>query len=309
VGLFIGLYFLAPVLYSTALINVWSLQYLSQIRAALLQGGISQPRPPIGHPRADIWQAFAAIKNGDYLTAITLLAPHLQEDKFALQISAWSYELQGDYLAAIQGWKEMGDYKALQRVGDAAAEEGDLTSAYQAYQVAWDLNPQEGTFALGDFLDKDEGDPAAAEAVYRQALEKIPYHRYRPYWHLRLAEVLEEQSRWAEAAQSYEQAIAEVDLMYPSERRLARRYADLAWAYHMSGQTEDAMKAIEKTLQLLTTDASISAEDAWMKAGVIYEGGGKIEEALAAYRRVLELNPDNAKARDAVQRLESEYPN
>ena len=41
VGLFTGLYFLAPVLYSTALINVWSLQYLSQIRAALLQGGIS----------------------------------------------------------------------------------------------------------------------------------------------------------------------------------------------------------------------------------------------------------------------------
>ena len=72
---------------------------------------------------------------------------------------------------------------------------------------------------------------------------------------------------------------------------------------------EDAEGAIEKTLELLASDTNISAEDAWMKAGVIYEEDGKIEKALAAYWRVLELNPDNDEAKDAIQRLEMDSQN
>jgi len=307
IGLVAGVYILAPALYNAEQVNAWSLQYLSQIKAASLTPDAPQPQPPRGHPRADIWQALGAMQSGDSEAAIALLAPHISRgEKFALQISARSYELSGNFTAAIEDWKKVGDLKALLRVAKAAVQDGDLDAARQAYQAVWDLDPREGATPLANFLIKYDSDPAAAEAIYRQVLQETPYHRYLPYWLLRLAATLEEQSKWAEAASIHEQAIREVDLMYPNGRRLARRYADLAWAYHMSGQAEKAVTAIEKTLELLPSDDSISAKDAWMRAGKIYEAGGKIEESLAAYRHVLELNPDNEEARDAIQRLETD---
>jgi tetratricopeptide (TPR) repeat protein len=77
----------------------------------------------------------------------------------------------------------------------------------------------------------------------------------------------------------------------------------MAWAYHRNGQADKAITAIEKTLELLTTDKSIAPGDARLRAGKIYEVAGMTQKALEADQRVLQLEPVNDTARYAIQRL------
>jgi tetratricopeptide (TPR) repeat protein len=83
----------------------------------------------------------------------------------------------------------------------------------------------------------------------------------------------------------------------------------MAWAYHRSGQADKAITAIEKTLELLTTDKSIAPGDARLRAGKIYEVAGMTQKALEADQRVLQLEPVNDTARDAIQRLGTDSQN
>ncbi len=46
--------------------------------------------------------------------------------------------------------------------------------------------------------------------------------------------------------------------------------------------------------------------DGWLRLGEIRELSGSVESAVAAYRRALEINPNLARALEAIQRLESQ---
>jgi predicted TPR repeat methyltransferase len=75
----------------------------------------------------------------------------------------------------------------------------------------------------------------------------------------------------------------------------------LAWAYHKDGHREEALEAIEQAI-VLDPDAVRNH----LRAGQIYEAAGQTERALAAYRQLLDLRPDNKTALEAIARLSDE---
>ena len=293
----VGVILLAiPNVREAATINLWSLRYAAEAHD-LLRSQETLPSPPDAHPRAALWQAIRALNSGDGHKALglsQLLAA--QGDRIAPQVMGRAYELVGDFPAAIQIWRQTRNPYALLRMADAAAQEERLDEALEAYYAAWELDPDEVTGTLAGFLWREKGDLAAAEAVWRHSLAVHPYSSHRAGWLRSLGDFLGKQGRWPEAIELYEQFIAES----PNDIKVHKVYYELAWAYHMNGQIEQAIAAIEQALL-----SEPSASYCHQRAGQIYESAGEMERALAAYRQVLVLNPNEKNALEALERLTS----
>lgn len=290
---------LAAILYvgPAAGTNRLSLQHLDAVQDA--QAG-AHPAPPGAHPRAAYWQALQAIEGGDGPAALALLEPLAASgDPNVLQALGWAYEVAGDLPAAFRIWEQTGNAHALLQLAEAAARAGDLDTAQAAYSAAWALEPLgDSTAKLAQFLWRKRGDPGAAQEVLRWSLANCPACNKRPYWLLQLADLLEAQNRWAEAAEVQQDVLASAHLMSVGNRQEDLFYSDMAWDYHMSGQVDQAVMAIEQALALKPADAGHH-----LRAGQIYEAAGQVERALAAYRQVLALKPGNQAALEAVERL------
>jgi tetratricopeptide (TPR) repeat protein len=263
------------------------------------------PFIPATHPRADFWNALAAIEKQDYALAAALLSPLAgQGDGEALQLLAQVYEQQGNPAAAIPIWQQSRNAAELMRLGSSAYQAGELEIARQAFQAAWEIDPLEHGASLADFYLKAIQDPAAAENILRQTLENATLSYARPYLLRRLALLLAAQERWAEAAQVYEQAISFSYMMIPGEGSLVDYYAEMAWAYQMAGQSAPAVSAIEQALALeAQPDERRLNWPTLLQAAQIYESAGQTELALQLYRRVVELNPEQEQALQALERL------
>lgn len=297
-----SLFTVAPRLYQAGAVCQVSLHYFWNAQTAH-SGSSHDFIVPVWHPRAQFWNALAALQFGDAQAAITILKPLVSDgNSFALQITAKAYQEMGNYPAAIQAWKQAGNITALLQAAKDAEQAKDFDTALEAYYAVWQADPLQGTDSLAGFLRGVKKDPVAAEAVLRRSLQISPHSRSSPYWLFWLASVLEGQSRWAEAAQSYEQGIALVDLMYPGEKHLPLRYAKLAWAYQMSGQPDKSLVAMANALEQVATDPPCEL-DVWLLAGQLYETASLPEKALAAYQQALALQPDNKTAQHAVQQL------
>lgn len=68
-------------------------------------------------------------------------------------------------------------------------------------------------------------------------------------------------------------------------------WADLAEIYRALGRTSDAVAAYRKALEM-----NPEMPDAWTHFGTLLEAIGESEEGLACYHRALEINPDYAGA-------------
>ncbi|GAH00668.1 unnamed protein product, partial [marine sediment metagenome] len=198
-------------------------------------------------------------------------------------------------------YRHIANSQGLLRVAATASQVNEVSTAREAYYAAWEIDPRDTTSKLSKFL-VDIGDYLGAEDVIRRSLGSTKLDRVRPYWLVRLAGILENQNRWTEAVGIHAQVIDESYLFYPGERHLARRYTDLAWAYHMNNQHPMAVDAIQNAIIQLPSDPS-SYVQVWLRAGQIYENSGKTELALQAFYKVLEQNPDHKTALDAVLRL------
>ena len=279
-------------------INRLSLRYL----ADLGQGALA---PPEGHPRAAYWGALRALDEGDGQLAVeTLELLAVEGDSLVQQTLGRAYEASGDLRAAMGIWERMGNEYALLEMGESATQARDLETAQEAYARAWVVDPGgHSTARLAGFLWGQKGDPGAAEEVLRWSLANCPSCSKRPYWYRQLAELLEAEGRWAEAAEARQGVIQTAHLMIIRNRQEDAFYSNLAWAYHMSGQTEAALAAIDEALSL---SESHPKEAILNRAGQIYEAAGEREKALGAYRQVLALDPADADARAAVARLAGE---
>ena len=287
----------APKMVDKWIVNMWSLDYQYAVQYDTLH--FKGFPPSDSHPRSIYGQARVALDVGDERTALRLLEPLIAEDDlFALQYAAIAHQAMGIYSVDI--WAKTGNIAALKSVAETAAQAGELNEASDAYYALWKLNPISGTGPLAGFLSNQIGDLSAAEEVYKQALQDHVLVRERPYWWRGLAELLEKQGRWAEAAAAHEHVIEEAHLFYPSEENLHRRYADLAWAYYQSGQLSKALKAVEQALILDSTTYQVFILD---RAGQIYESAGEYTKALSAYQQVLAINPDHEHARESLERL------
>ncbi|MFC2055538.1 tetratricopeptide repeat protein [Chloroflexota bacterium] len=297
--IFSSLLIVAPSIYQAAKINVWSLHYLQGI----YRGERQAPAPE--HPRGEIWQALSSLSAQEWHAAIDLLSPlAVQGNKYGIELLGRAFEGAGDYSAAFQAYRHIANIQGLLRVAATASQVDDVITEREAYYAAWEINPRNVAGNLAKLLAK-QGDFTGAEEVLRQSLDRLHYDRIRPYWLVRLAEILESQNKWTEAVEIHEQVIEDSYLFYPGERHLARRYADLAWAYLQSDQIDKAVSAIQKSLSEIDPDPRY-AEYVWLRAGEVYEAAGMVEQAQQAFRRVLELKPNNRTALDAIQRLSNE---
>jgi tetratricopeptide (TPR) repeat protein len=216
-------------------------------------------------------------------------------DFLAGQYAARAYEGLGALAAAIDLLHATGGVGELLRIGLAAHRAGDLETARRAYAAAWELDPRLATDRLALVL-ADLGRPEEVEQVFLSALEQVGrYDRRTPGWQRGLARLYAEQERWVEAVGAYEAALATAG--YDPAFDVEPVYFEIAQAYQMSGQLDEAVRAIETAIALNPTGA------AYLRAGQIYESAGNPAAALAAYRLALEAMPDNRAAVEAVERL------
>jgi tetratricopeptide (TPR) repeat protein len=170
------------------------------------------------------------------------------------------------------------------QAGEGAEAQG--TEALAAIRRAAELAPEDAAVqgSLGDFLFSQGQRPEAATA-YRRGLELAPEDGALA---LRLGEVLLADGQPGEAAEAFRQAVG----LRPGEATPRLR---LATALARAGKADEAVAQFEEVLAEKPDDAVRQAQ-LRVDYGNLLADVGRTEEALAAYRRALELDPQLAKA-------------
>ena len=161
-------------------------------------------------------------------------------------------------------------------------------AALAEFRQAIDVAPKQGAgyLAMGQVLARERRYPEA-DAWFRMALERDPEN---PLWHLIRANSARDAGELSLALQVYQETIAR----FPN---YGEAYYEMAWAYYLDGQTEQAIAALERALEFLGT------VDDYGRVGRIYESAGEVEKALSAYQRVLASRPNDRTALEALERL------
>jgi tetratricopeptide (TPR) repeat protein len=189
---------------------------------------------------------------------------------------SWAYHHMGEALAKLGRWDEAitayrhaiklkPDFSwSYHHLGDALAEQQQWEESATAFRKAIELNPKHfGTYVgLGKSLEK-LGQLDEAIATYRRAIELNPDG---DVIHYALANTLQQrtQSDLAEAIASY------------------RKIREL---------NPDNVEADHNLLQFQPENWEV-----WLQLGNTLVQQGKLEEAIAAYRRAIEDNPHNQSA-------------
>ncbi len=194
---------------------------------------------------------------------------------------------------------------------------GQYEEAIRAYQQVVELTPEEALawYSLGNAFSAEQGYDEAM-AAYRQAIELGPNEAW-PYNNLGF--VYQKLGRFNQATELYQQALERhedghskavtwdnLGNAYRASRnheeaisayRWARMLApDYAWPYHnlgtvhgARGEYETAIPYFQQAIERHERDQDRAA--AWNSLGDAYHALDRLEEAIHAYQRVIELNP------------------
>lgn len=244
--------------------------------------------------------------------------------------SAWAaaeriyQEVLAENPGAGQAWIGMG-WLIYQR-------DQDVVAAVEQFDIAIAVNPQSGTgqAAMGNLFTQRKQYDIAAE-WYRVAYVQ---NRDNPSYGLSYANALYNDGRT-------EQAMAEYQNLATRFPDYASAYYQLAWVYHQSGQSEQAVTAIETALSLsegpnlsfiLRANAIYQSNQMTGKAQELYrstetafqevietypdfpepylyiarfyEEFDQIKSAITAYQQALDIDPENAIAAEALEHLQ-----
>ncbi len=177
-------------------------------------------------------------------------------------------------------------------LGFAYSQTGDYEKAAQNFRSAVDADPQNIDIRrqYADALMRS-GKLDAAKAQFETILKE---HSQDGLSHLRLAQIAQAQGRFPEATQ----LLAEAAKLLPTDMRVTYQQALLDAAI---GNNASAIQILNGLLEHTKsangkyTSAAASNRAVFLKQlGAIYRSQGKYDQALAAYREVVTLGPDQA---------------
>ncbi|NJO44083.1 MAG: tetratricopeptide repeat protein [Cyanobacteria bacterium CRU_2_1] len=174
----------------------------------------------------------------------------------------------------------------------------DLDAAIIAYRRATELNPNyfQAFVGLGNALD-DIGRSDEAIDAYNRAIEIEPNYT-ETYVELGIALIRRDQID--EAIAAYDRAIQLAGGNYP------RAYAALGDAFFLQGRLDDAIVAYNQAGDYAPAYEGLAATyrqivnlnpndaSAWIELGFILEAQDKSSEAVAAFHRAIDINPNDS---------------
>ncbi|HTR37137.1 MAG TPA: tetratricopeptide repeat protein [Bryobacteraceae bacterium] len=179
------------------------------------------------------------------------------------------------------------------QLGLLALIRNDLPEAGRQFERAWELDPQSKLLLEGTLrVYLAERQPDTAIAFLQQEIERYPkdgllYHQ--------LAQVLLLEKKRPQAISALKTALGLNPGMPDSSILLASEYA-------FDGQVQDASQVLQDSLRQNPGDASL-----WLRAGMIFEKLSLWTDARKAYEHVLQLDPDNAIAKNNMAWLIVEH--
>ena len=156
-------------------------------------------------------------------------------------------------------------------------EAGERDQARQSVDRALTLDPRSKTaLMLKSELQLGDGDSTGAEATARKAIELYPDD-----WmvHSTLAYLFYRQSRFAEAAASFEETLARA----PDN---VRTLSNLAGLYHMLGRSDDAATTLQRAIEIAPSTR------AYNNLGTLRFFQGRYEESMQLFEKAVELAPN-----------------
>jgi tetratricopeptide (TPR) repeat protein len=242
--------------------NAWSVRFLQSVT----QNETIDPNwfdPPETHPHAGLLLAHQALKLGDLYSADRFLTPlRISSQPLVLNTVGTLLYRQEQYEAAFDVWRRTGNDKFLEYAAHDLMGKGEEELVLLAYLSAWEVNPLE-------FEDN-----------------ALPIK-------ITLANALREAGRLAEAITAYQEIIEQ----FPERGEV---FFEIAWAYWLNGQPEQARKALDEASIYETTNSSH-----YLHAGMIYEGSSLPDKARQAYQNALAINPSLAEAQQGLRRLDT----
>lgn len=185
--------------------------------------------------------------------------------------------------AARRERRGVGLFLALAKLYRARGEIGRAIRVHQNLLLRSDLAPAERVTVLADLAEdfRRGGFLRRAIAAYEEVLTHEPRHR----------EALRQLTRLQAGVRDYRAALALAKRLARLEGRSgaedeARLRVEEAAAAHAEGRPEDARKALRRALKRQPDSA-----EAWLQLGEIEAELGRPKAALAAWRRVPELDP------------------
>ena len=183
-------------------------------------------------------------------------------------------------------------------LGRRAARRGDAHGAAAALSAALALRPElqlPGVSEETAGFYRDRGDVEEALRYYRLALTGLPADSAAPI--LYQMGLLEEQRGRCDVATDYFRAFEEAargvarwrSLVGEADWHTGRCAFQLAQSAREEGRTVDALAHLETMIGLGVPENLL--DQAWLDRGDLLFEAGRYDEALAAYRRVVERNP------------------
>lgn len=237
----------------------------------------------------DMQQKFSTAKSEDQQALLASLRSHadlgLTAGRRAIQLAP----------GVFANWNTLGNlYSSISLFTIGAADE-----AIKVYQKAQELNPNDPSvftnLAIAQKLktqadkDKTEGESKAIEYLSR-AIEIQPAYALA---HLELARLYAGKNDFEKAKTSY----ANAEVLFPRDPSLAY---EIGLFYLANSKLEDAVNELGRAVRLAPNFSNAR----WYLAQA-YETQGSYDKALEQVQKIVELNPENATAKERLDALTS----
>ena len=251
-----------------------------------------------------VTEEYAALleKQGSLPEAEEVLRQALETLPDALDRGLWWSQL-GQLLTRQQRWLEAQDVYSSAIAEYPSQSDLHIGLGWAGYNSGVSAQAALDELAQAIVLDPDSADGyyyaallltreqnyVEADSYYAQAIERQPEERW---YRLLRANTARSAGNLSQAIELYQDLIARFPVY-------AIAYYELAWAYKLDGSIVQAQEAIQKALDLM------KAPDAWyyVRAGIIFEAAGDLEEAIEYYRHALVVDSSNSAAVQALARL------